>query len=621
MAKTFINRQLVGGNQIKNDYKKINLNSDELNQDLIDLYAQDETLQSNIDTEEQNRIAADDVLDTRIDNIIAQSGTSDTEVVDARQSTYYGETFTVLDNRLENVENKKAEETMITNSFHADPVKYYGNVKTIDDFQDVSEWTSVTGTQSLDSANTKIGSYSLKILENDALAGSLFSTKNNLNLDLTKLNNRELSGDSDYINVVLYISNINAINLSTGVTLAFSQDPTYSNTNIKLISITTGLTTGWNYIKIKKSTAITLEGGAWSGIQSLKILWSSNAGYQNAYVSFQLIQLVKADPVAQAYPNPFQEDFTINSGEWFVGMEFGKIIIKELKGVETINAIESKFQYSDFIINSIKKVQNNTGVDRYVGWEKDADNLVAVYFTSNNLKLLIKENAINTVVSSDLTTPIVNGDILNYTLIKKGQRIELNVNINGGNPIKISGTTSVDSGALILGNDTAGRETLFTSISITEIAHAHHADIAEVAKGLTEQARCEVTNSEFFSIPNNVTTDIAFNTAISDEYSMFNGSTGIVINEIGLYYISLNVEFRVSVSTGKRLLLIKKNGIVVKTIGMSGISGSFEQMDIFKLTKLNSSDVISCSAFQDSGGAVSLSKDAILLNFSVTKIR
>lgn len=64
-----------------------------------------------IDT--QIKTVADDVsqaetditaLDTRVDNIIASSGTSSTEVVDARNSTTFGQTFTVLKDRHEYTE-------------------------------------------------------------------------------------------------------------------------------------------------------------------------------------------------------------------------------------------------------------------------------------------------------------------------------------------------------------------------------------------------------------------------------------------------------------------------------------------------------------------------------------
>jgi hypothetical protein len=66
---------------------------DTINQTIPDLAGN----MDKIDTEFKNQ-------DDRIDNIIAQSGTSDTEVVDARSSTTKSKTFTVLDGRLEETE-------------------------------------------------------------------------------------------------------------------------------------------------------------------------------------------------------------------------------------------------------------------------------------------------------------------------------------------------------------------------------------------------------------------------------------------------------------------------------------------------------------------------------------
>ena len=74
MAKTFNNRQLVGGNQIKNDYQKINLNADELNADLTDLYAQDAILQSNIDS--QGTIINQRILD-HVQGILERHSSND----------------------------------------------------------------------------------------------------------------------------------------------------------------------------------------------------------------------------------------------------------------------------------------------------------------------------------------------------------------------------------------------------------------------------------------------------------------------------------------------------------------------------------------------------------------
>jgi len=113
----YTNKQLLGNMEIKNDFQKINDNSTNLTQDLTDLFGKDSATQLRI-TEHANGNAekhgADDVVFApygpitntnvqgainqtvdRVDNIIASSGTSSTEVVDARLSSVNGANATL----------------------------------------------------------------------------------------------------------------------------------------------------------------------------------------------------------------------------------------------------------------------------------------------------------------------------------------------------------------------------------------------------------------------------------------------------------------------------------------------------------------------------------------------
>lgn len=80
----------------------------------------------------------------------------------------------------------------INDSFHADPVSYYGNVKTIDDGQGVGEWKSISNaTVEVDSTNVKIGSTSIRVsgLTQSLVMGGV----ENISLDLSKTNNGEIA--------------------------------------------------------------------------------------------------------------------------------------------------------------------------------------------------------------------------------------------------------------------------------------------------------------------------------------------------------------------------------------------------------------------------------------------
>jgi len=374
----------------------------------------------------------------------------------------------------------------IDNSYALDLVEAYGNVKTADDGQDETLWTS-SGTISNDVLNYKIGNKSTRITSTVA-SGTISTLKENTSLDLSKLNNHEISSDDDYINFVVYVSDVSVVDFFV---LYFSQDPTWSITNNKLITINSvDLVTGWNYLKLKKSNFGTNGGGAWSGIQSIRLAWSALSDANGEYISQQLIQLVKKDPLA-GYPNPFQKfdvrEFAINSGEWFVGEEFGKIALKELSGVGFVtNALQNDLLYDNFTATSgfILDTSSDTG---YLTWYVDSDNEISLQINNSQITLNIKENGIATLYQEPISVNI--GDKVQLKLVKDGTNVASSAIVNNNivSIIQLNKQTTISDG----GNLSFGTRTLPTyivSASITEIAHAHHSDIAEVAK-YAESAR------------------------------------------------------------------------------------------------------------------------------------
>lgn len=373
-------------------------------------------------------------------------------------------------------------------SFCADLEAYYGNTKLIDDFQDISKWTQWIGIQSADTTNVKIGIQSLKISENDNLEGQTYSVRFNTNVDLSSLNNGEISTDNDYVYLVCYISDIGKINVSEGIQLLLSQAPDATTANCKNMNFTNGLVTGWNFLKAKKSEFTTNGTGKWTDIQSIRIRWYSLANSQNAYVSFQLIQLVKADPdTLLDRPNPFQKfgvrDFVINSGEWFVGREFGKLCIKELKGEGyNVNALSSVKSFSNFIASGMLKAKSNSLFGFCIVY-KDSNNNIQIEMSSNLLKVRVYENAILTTYSTPAT--ISTGDTIFYTFEKKGTFLDLKIYKNRKltPTYMLKGASSLNNLTLSISHGSAYTGDIY-SVCITEILHAHHSDIAEVAKNL-----------------------------------------------------------------------------------------------------------------------------------------
>lgn len=157
MGKTYQNRKLLETDKIKDTFERINLNSEETNADLNELYFRDDEnyniLNQKIDSKDfatnmritlhtegsaENHHAADTVfaptptipetnvqkavekVDQRVGNLVASTGTSNAEIVDARNSSKYGP-FVDLKSRLDSHENAAMPHIL----FNALDGKYY----------------------------------------------------------------------------------------------------------------------------------------------------------------------------------------------------------------------------------------------------------------------------------------------------------------------------------------------------------------------------------------------------------------------------------------------------------------------------------------------------------------
>jgi hypothetical protein len=372
--------------------------------------------------------------------------------------------------------------------FSSDLAAWYGNTKLGAMFQNDETWTSIAGTQSNDATNFKLGIQSLKILESDNTAGLLASKRDSITLDLSILNDNSSSSESDYIYFVFYISDVAAIDTGAGkgISLRFSQDSTYSDTNIVYYDLTSGLATAWNYIKIAKSSFLTSGAGAWDGIQSIRISWYSLDNYQNEYISFQLVQLIKKDPLS-SYPNPFQRfgvrDFAINAGEWFVGMEFEKIVWRDIAGIDNRSSLVSTKAYMDFAICMDVKA-NSATIANGPSWRIDSNNIMYMRIAYNVLEIKETNDGVTTVKIS-ASYNINQYDIIRFVLLKKNNKVTAIVQRNNGLFVVLSYETILATSGYpsIHGINSSFSNIILYSCTTTD--HAHHSDVAEVAKSLT----------------------------------------------------------------------------------------------------------------------------------------
>jgi len=508
-------------------------------------------------------------------------------------------------------------------SFSMDLPAYYGNTKLADDFQDASLWSNIAGTQSTDTVNVVLGNQALRITENDGVGGLLYSNKNNAPLDFTILTNSETATDNDIIVIDIFVSNVAAVNLlGSGVRVIFDKSVNNAGTDYKF-HIFDNLVTGKNRVYLAKTAWTTVGSINWNEIGSMQFGWESNAGFSGEYVTAQLIQLVKKDPVLDI-PNPLQRfgvvDFNITDGDWFVGIEFGELVLANLQNVGSEASLIGTEGFRDFTIYSkvTSRVDENA-MRTAPSWVVDGANYIRTLIDGDTLYLITSVSGVATSITVPLTTSL--GDSFDFKLVKSGTIVSLTTVKNGdiNNPITLLGSFTNDSiGYLGVTTTTYGQGKV-EALSITEITHAHHADIAEVAKSLVEQARVEVKKTATQSIPHNTPTVLVWVDNDNDNRAHFNPDfpTRLYARETGLYLLESPVEW-ISNPTGRRYSVFDKNGVIVLppsnhqavSTGNTGYSHS-------RTLSLSAGDYVEVTVFQDSGVAINV---ADVCFFAMTKI-
>ena len=145
--------------------------------------------------------------------------------------------------------------------------------KEIANFQSGETWTSGAGTQTDDIVNIRLGTKSIKIADNDASAGLLYSDQNSVGLNLSQFESTAVSDTADYIYSVFYVSDATKV---TDVQIGFSSEATFDG-DPAYTYIITAVVTGWNYVKVKKSAFTKTNMSNWDSVQSNSFAWTSTA--------------------------------------------------------------------------------------------------------------------------------------------------------------------------------------------------------------------------------------------------------------------------------------------------------------------------------------------------------
>jgi hypothetical protein len=509
---------------------------------------------------------------------------------------------------------------------------YLHNTNTHNDlyFQDYTVFTSGAGTLSNDPTNTYWGDNSVKLLNNDNGASAMYFDLESITLDFTKSINGESIDDNGYIIVKLFLSDQA---MTTSVVLTLSTGATI-DANSKQYSIT-GLATGNNYVAVKKSAFVTNGSGAWSGLQSIRFQYPTNAGYQNEYVSFQLVQLVRVDPDDSTQYSYFQKQIAdgvyqntitwAGTEESILGEENGVVRWKLLGTSTDLDAYKMNVSYSykdDFVAHA-NYVISNAGEAPFLIWYNADGDYAMVYFQTNVLYLEIKRSSVTSQSSQSLTPAV--GSTVGLSLIRNGNVWSMQYTLNG-----VIQNTEIESitqaftglsGILCLGGF-AGNDCYIESATITSTKVADHANTSDLAYRIL-QPSCRVYNDANISVNNASATALTFNSERWDNNGMHDTSinTGrLTCREKGIYSIKGCVEFA-SDATGNRKIFIRLNGgNSVATSNIGAINGDTSVLCVDADYELDIGDYVELVVVQSSGGALNvLSTSNYTPEFMMTK--
>lgn len=495
-----------------------------------------------------------DANDSRISNIIAQSGTSDTEVVDSRESPYYDTTYAVLKDRLDNIETSKAEDNKINNSSGYLPSDFYGNVKTILACEESREdITFVAGAYS--QSNVKIGKDSISSLTGvlQSQIGVTFNTSQNL----SKFNdNTDINSDS-FVTIPITITGTTPTQIVLEIGTSTTRDVDEFQKNFTIAD------NDFKVLKAKFSDFLEVGTPDISNINRISIL--AVGGDVTTQFFIDEIQFVKADPETKSYPQPFQINGrsvadVLGNAEFAVVKEFGKPSIVMLKPVDSgtpTPALKFKQVFDDF--TAISSITLKTGFSTFqelASMHSDNSNNLFVRYSGTPVDTLELVSVVNGVVTTFVgeVVPFDNGDTLDVIIHKQGNDVNVTIyrNNDTANPYHIKGTTTL-TGLSQAFKNISSREFDINYAGVTELPFTARSGYAFRAGSLDEQQFVQVRTLDVQSIPDDdAWHDVVFpfDSADNNFGILLDDGVTFELKEAGKYIMHALLAFNQSAITG-----------------------------------------------------------------------
>jgi hypothetical protein len=257
-----------------------------------------------------------------------------------------------------------------------------------------------------------------------------------------KFYSNDTSTTNDYIDLMVYISDVTKVDVTSGAGIMVSLGIDASN-RFRAFFNTQGngdaLATGWNRIYTKKSSFVDNGTSNWDNITWCQFGWVSLANASGVNVEFHSCRLVRTNTAGTAQDD---KQISLNNGAtWSSRMgvnDWNYMIFKDLKTEVNALAICSVGQgtpikaglqmtsvaYQDCYCYT-KLINKFAGYTLNIGWQANATNYIYWYVAANLLTVLVVIAGTPTVYEATLKTNISAFETIYFKFVKYGTTFKL----------------------------------------------------------------------------------------------------------------------------------------------------------------------------------------------------
>jgi hypothetical protein len=364
---------------------------------------------------------------------------------------------------------------------------YWKNTKVLYAFANHEEWTEAypsRTTISDEEDNQIIGNTALKITNDLSTEGwmSVYQTLS-ATVDLTKMQDGVTSSTTDDIFVVLfYVSDADMIG-----DIEFKVGDDSSNCYKFDVEGNFDVYDGWNVLFLPKtdfSTVGTPTG--WNSIDYIRIAPYTYSGYDEEYLYFQYMMIIRYDPDNSGYPSPCQKYMGVSTGwenvfaeltEYFMlyydHQDFiEKIGMMKPNGGQDASQIHLYCSVIEFI-SKFEMYCKLAGETCSVVWYYNNNNYAEVYIKSDTFYLDVYEASVKTSTSQALTNGIIKNERIYIYFEKEADTFRAILYKDDEIPIILEYETSISGdtdGCIYLGQNSSIDESM-SFVTDFEIGH------------------------------------------------------------------------------------------------------------------------------------------------------